>query len=112
MSRQFCLRIYTVAPGKLPALLDRFEKHAVRIFERHGLRSVGYWTQTGVSADATTTLVYLLWADNAAAYDAGWTSFRTDPEWAEIKAETEKDGKFVLASESRMLSACWFSPTR
>src|SRR5688572_9201025 len=40
----FELRIYTAAPGKLEALHKRFRDHAVPMFAKHGIKSVGYWT--------------------------------------------------------------------
>src|SRR6266478_3988022 len=40
----FELRIYTAAPGKLESLHRRFREHTLRLFEKHGIKSVGYWT--------------------------------------------------------------------
>jgi len=40
----FELRIYTAAPGKLEALNKRFREHTLKLFEKHGIRSVAYWT--------------------------------------------------------------------
>jgi hypothetical protein len=31
-------------PGRLPALLKRFENGTLRIFEKHGIRQLGFWT--------------------------------------------------------------------
>ena len=39
------LRIYQAAPGKMPALNARFADHTTHLFEKHGIRNVGYWTQ-------------------------------------------------------------------
>jgi hypothetical protein len=41
--RAFDLRIYSVLPGKLDAFRDRWRDHAVPIYERHGLHSIGWW---------------------------------------------------------------------
>ena len=46
--RVFELRTYTTPPGKLDALKSRFRDHTVRIFNKHGMTSIGYW----VPADA------------------------------------------------------------
>jgi hypothetical protein len=105
--RQFCLRTYTVAPGKLQPLLDRFRDHAILIFAKHGLDSVGYWVDS-----ENNTLVYLLVAESPEAYERGWAAFREDPEWAAVKESTERDGKFVLAHHARMLTPCEFSALR
>jgi len=38
------LRIYRCVPGRKPALLSRFENETLRIWEKHGIRQVGFWT--------------------------------------------------------------------
>ena len=38
------LRVYDCVPGRLPALLSRFEKTTLKIWERHGIRQAGFWT--------------------------------------------------------------------
>jgi hypothetical protein len=37
-------RIYTCLPGRLPALLKRFEGHTLKLWEKHGIRQAGFWT--------------------------------------------------------------------
>jgi len=36
-TRLFEMRTYTAAPGKLEALHARFQQHACRLLERHGM---------------------------------------------------------------------------
>lgn len=38
------LRIYTTIPGRMPALLKRFEDHTLRIWKKHGIEQVGFWS--------------------------------------------------------------------
>jgi hypothetical protein len=38
------LRVYHSVPGRLPALIKRFETVTVRLFEKHGIRQMGFWT--------------------------------------------------------------------
>lgn len=52
------LRIYTAAPGKMDALHTRFHDHTLRLFEKHGIKSVGYWT--GVDDGQREKLYYLV----------------------------------------------------
>ena len=40
------LRIYTTIPGRLPNLLARFENHTLRIWEKHGIKQLGFWYVT------------------------------------------------------------------
>jgi hypothetical protein len=36
------LRIYHCLPGRLPALIKRFETVTMRLFEKHGFRQGGF----------------------------------------------------------------------
>ena len=38
------LRIYHVVPGKLDSLVARFRDYTDKLFAKHGMKSVGYWT--------------------------------------------------------------------
>ena len=37
------MRIYRTMPGRMPALLKRFETHMLEICERMGIRQLGLW---------------------------------------------------------------------
>ena len=37
-------RIYTCIPGRLPALLKRFEEQTLKIWDKHGIKQAGLWT--------------------------------------------------------------------
>ena len=41
--RVYEMRTYHAAPGKLEALHARFRDHTLKLFEKHGITSVGYW---------------------------------------------------------------------
>src|SRR6266478_6774382 len=53
------LRIYHAAPGKLAELLARFRDHTIKLFDRHGLNIVAYWTPVD-EPQKSNTLVYIL----------------------------------------------------
>ena len=38
------LRVYHANEGKLDDLLKRFREHTTRLFEKHGMKNVAYWT--------------------------------------------------------------------
>src|SRR5207302_4599878 len=40
------LRIYHTYEGKLDNLLARFREHTMRLFEKHGIKNIAYWTPT------------------------------------------------------------------
>src|SRR5690348_6962511 len=42
-NRYYELRIYDCHPGKLATLLERFQNHTLKLFEKHGMENVGYW---------------------------------------------------------------------
>jgi hypothetical protein len=74
------LRIYHAAPGKLNDLLARFRNHTIKIFNRHGMHSVAYWTPVDEPLK-NDTLVYILRHPSREAATANWKSFEDDPEW-------------------------------
>jgi hypothetical protein len=57
------LRIYECAPGRLPALHERFRTVTTRKFAQYGIRVLGYWTDKFGESDRLTYLVQ--WADEA-----------------------------------------------
>ena len=51
-------RIYETHPGRLPALNARFRNHTMKIFERHGIKNIGYWTSdVGEYSDRLTYII-------------------------------------------------------
>ena len=38
------LRVYQPVPGQMPKLLARFRDKLLPIWERHGIRPIGFWT--------------------------------------------------------------------
>jgi len=106
------LRTYTAAEGKLDAVNARFRDNTVRIFNRHHMKSVGYWLPTDPDKGGGTTLVYIL--EHASRDDAkkNWAEFNADPEWQKVKAESEKDGKIVAKAESVFMNATDYSPIK
>ena len=104
------LRSYYAHPGKMGALQKRFREHTCKLFEKHGITNVGYWTNSiGGRSDE---LVYILGFESLAQRDAAWVAFGTDPEWRAAAAESEKDGPLVHHIENRILRPTDFSPLK
>ena len=40
------LRVYHANPGKLEALHARFRDHTCKLFQKHGMELIGFWTPT------------------------------------------------------------------
>ena len=105
------LRTYTAVEGKLANVNARFRDHTRRIFEKHDMKSVGYWTPVE-GPTAGTTLVYLLEHPSREAATKNWADFRADPEWQKVKAESEAAGPIVSKVESVFLTPTDYSPMK
>jgi hypothetical protein len=113
--RVFELRTYYTNPGKLEALNNRFRDHTNRIFKKHGMEIVGFWTPQDEKEDKDGDggkLIYLLAFPSREAAKKSWDAFRNDPEWQKAKAESEKDGVLVKKVDSVYLDPTDYSPIK
>ena len=99
------LRIYHAAPGKLDELLARFRDHTDKLFERHGMKSVAYWTPID-EPQKSNTLIYILSHESREAATKSWAAFRADPEWVKAKADSEAAGPLTTS-----VTRVWLTPT-
>lgn len=104
------LRVYRCVPGRLPALLNRFETITLKLWERHGIKQAGFWTV--LVGESNQELVYLLEWESLAERERKWNAFASDPEWLAKRAETEKDGQIVANVSNQMLMPTAFSSVR
>lgn len=104
----FEIRTYTTHEGRLDALKKRFREHTTRLFEKHGMKNVGYWVPTD-PPQSGNTLIYILEHSSRDAAKKSWDGFRADPDWKRAAAESEKDGKIVSKVESVYMTATDFS---
>ncbi len=100
-------RIYSCIPGRLPALLKRFEHTTIPIWEKHGIRSIGLWTVA--IGEGSHDLHYILAWDSLADREKKWGAFGADPDWQNGKAESEKDGPIIANIKSTILQPTAFS---
>jgi hypothetical protein len=103
------LRVYQAAPGKLAELLARFREHTAKLFDRHGMKNVAYWTPVD-EPQKSNTLIYILQHPSREAAAANWKSFQDDPEWKSVRDKSEANGKLVEKVESTYLVLTDFSP--
>jgi hypothetical protein len=106
-TRVFELRIYTAEAGKMDALKARFRDHTVKLFEKHGMTNVAYWTE--LTPKGEEKLYYVLAYPSKEAADKSWAAFRVDPDWKKAKDASEKDGPLVKKVESIYLKPTDFS---
>jgi hypothetical protein len=104
------LRVYSCIPGRLPALLKRFEAATLKIWETHGIRQAGFWTvQIG---DGNNDLYYLLAWESLAEREQKWTAFQSDQKWISARAESERDGLILANVKSMILQPTAFSTVK
>lgn len=106
-SNVYEMRVYYAPPGKLDDLNARFRNHTLRIFEKHGIKNVGYWVPI---ENKENKLAYLLSYPSREAREASWKEFFADPEWKKAAADSEKNGKLVAKVESTFWTATDYSP--
>ena len=104
------IRTYTAAEGKLEALKTRFRDHTITIFNRHHMKSVGYWVPE--DAPLNNTLIYILEHASREEAKKNWDEFRADPEWVKVKAASEAQGPVTTKVESVFADAADFSPIK
>jgi hypothetical protein len=104
------LRIYRAVPGRLPAVMKRFETITLDLWKRHGIRQAGFWTT--LIGESNQELTYMLAWDSLAEREQKWNAFQSDPEWIAKRAETEKDGAIVANIARSFLVPTSFSAVK
>jgi len=104
------LRTYTTNEGLLPNLHKRFQEHTNRLFVKHGMHLIGFWTP----ADEDNKLIYILAFPSAKDREKSWQAFRDDPEWQEVyeASKEEAGGPIVDKVESVIMVPTDYSPIR
>ncbi len=106
----FELRVYHASEGKMDALLARFRDHTTKLFARHGITSVAYWTPVDDGPLQGKTLYYVLKYPSREEARVRWKAFQDDPEWVKVRAASEANGKLTEKTESTFLELTDFSP--
>lgn len=100
-------RAYTCFPGRLPALLSRFENVTLGFWEHYGIRQAGFWTtEIGPS---NQVLHYLLQWESMAEREEKWGAFQVDPEWVAARVASETPEKIVQDIRSEFWKPAAFS---
>ena len=101
------LRIYKCIPGRLPDLNKRFESVTLKIWEKHGIRPIAFWTV--LVGPSNQDLYYLLEWKDLAERERVWAGFMSDADWLKARAESEKNGPIVAQITSSILAPTAFS---
>jgi hypothetical protein len=108
-SHVYELRTYHAMPGKLPDLEARFRDHTITIFNRHNMKSVGYWVPQD---NKDYVLIYVLEHPSKEEATKNWAAFRTDPEWQQVSKASEMNGKLVDHVDNVYMDPTDFSPMK
>ena len=106
-TRVYEMRTYYAPEGKLDALNARFRDHTVKLFEKHGMTNLGYFTPLD---NKDNKLVYFLSFPSKEARAKSFKDFGADPDWQKAYKESEKDGKLTTKIESKFLTVTDYSP--
>jgi len=101
------LRIYHCAPGRLPALHERFTSATLGFFKKHSIEQIGFWTT--LAGPSNQSLTYLLKWESLAERERKWNAFQADPEWIAARAASEAEKIIVERVENQFLAPTAYS---
>ena len=106
--RVFELRTYTSHENRLDDVVARFKNHTTRLFEKHGMTSIGYW----IPNDQPNTLIYVIAHQSREQAKKNWEAFQKDPEWIASREASMTNGPIVLKTQSVFMTPTEFSPIK
>jgi len=112
VDQTFELRTYTQLPGRNPAILSRFKNHTLKLFKKHGIKSVAYFTTIEKDPNVQSQLIYMVSHPSESAAKTAWEAFVNDPNWKQVSEDSQKDGKIIEKLESIFMSPTSFSTIR
>jgi hypothetical protein len=104
------MRIYHCLPGRLPALLRRFERDTLRLWKKHGIVQAGFWTT--LVGESNHDLTYLVAFESMGDRETKWNAFQSDPEWIAARSESERDGPIIATVSNAFLQPTAFSSVK
>jgi len=112
-TRVFELRTYVTFPGKLEDLHKRFREHTCRLFKKHGIELIGFWTPAE-GPESKNTLIYIVAFPSKEAQVKAWNAFKNDPEWQKAFKQSHRNGVIVDQTKlkSQNLVPTDYSPIR
>ncbi|HTT74751.1 MAG TPA: NIPSNAP family protein [Candidatus Binataceae bacterium] len=104
------LRVFHCVPGRLPALLKRFENHTLQLFGKHGIKQLGFWTVA--IGESNNDLFLILEWESLAERELKFGAFLKDPEWLEARRKSEENGSLEATITNTILVPVAFSMAR
>jgi hypothetical protein len=110
LSMIYEMRVYRCLPGRLPALLKRFDTITLKLWEKHGIKQAGFFTT--LVGESNQELTYFLAWESLADREKKWAAFQSDQEWISARAKTEEDGQIVLNIVNQLFVPTSFSSVK
>jgi len=105
------MRVYRCLPGRLPALLKRFENHHAELWRSTASSRAGFFTT--LVGESNQELTYFLAWESLADREKKWTAFASDPEWINrARTRPKKDGQIVGNIVNQLLVPTPFSSVK
>lgn len=102
------MRVYYCVPGRMPALHARFANATLKLWKKHGIRQVGFFTEI-VGENCNNKLTYLLQWKSLAEREQRWNAFMADLVWMAARADSEKEGPILARVENSILAPTAYS---
>ena len=80
------MRVYRCLPGRLPALMKRFDTLTLKLWDKHGIKQAGFYTT--LIGTSNQELTYFVAWDSLADREKKWTAFQSDPDWIAGRAKS------------------------
>jgi hypothetical protein len=104
------MRVYRCLPGRLPALMKRFDTLTLKLWDKHGIKQAGFYTT--LIGTSNQELTYFIAWDSLAEREKKWTAFQSDPDWIAGRAKSEEDGQIIDNIVSQLLVPTAFSSVK
>jgi hypothetical protein len=100
-------RAYYAMPGRMPDIQKRFADVTMKLFEKHGIKVVGFWEP---AIGQSNELVYICAYQDLAERERVWASFMADPEWQAARKASEANGPLISHFVNKIWRPTKFSP--
>jgi len=104
------MRVYHCLPGRLPALMKRFDTLTLKLWDKYGIKQAGFFTT--LIGTSNQELTYFVAWDSLAEREKKWAAFQADPEWIAGRAKSEEDGQIIDNIVSQLLVPTAFSSVK
>lgn len=97
------LRLYSIAPGRLADMANRFRNDLNTLFPKHGVLPLAGWTAT--AGMGMPRFVYMMPWHSLEQRARSLSAFAGDPQWAEVRNRTNGPSELVERYDIHLLKA-------